>query len=469
MPQGPAPSKRERGGRRFLLVWLTQSFSIIGSFVTYFAIVLWLAAFRYPAAGQNGELAFALAALTVALALPAVIGSPFIGLWVDRCDRRRLMIGANLANAAVGAALAGIMLSGGLDAVGIWPLLLLMAANSFLGQLHAAALDASFVSIVSKEQLGRANGLMQTTWSLGDVLAPTIVVGFVALPALLGGIDLLGPVAGAFARVNHGAALAVAFDALTFLVAAIVLSFLAIPSPGRGGRAAERWGVREAGVLAEARAGAAFVWRRRSLLSLLSIFTVANLASGPMFLLLPLLVRDSLEADWSGRGFSYEGALALLTTAASVGGVVGGLAMTVWGGFRSRRFLGVLLPVLAIGGLQVGVGFSRTLYLTAALLALVTLVEPLVRAHSQAIWQSQTPPELQGRVFAVRTLVAGALIPLGSAAAGWAGGVFGPGPVIAILGTILVGFGVAQLFNAWLWQMDEELASSPVPVAVVGD
>jgi MFS family permease len=470
MQQGQEPGETEGddrpGGRTFLVVWLTQSFSIVGSFVTYFAIVLWLSAYRYAEDGQERQLAFVLAALTIALALPALVGSPFIGLWVDRADRRRLMIGANLANAAIGATLATIMLGGGLEALGIWPLLLLMAANSFCGQLHGAALDASFVMIVPKEQLGRANGLMQTTWSVGDVLAPTLVLAFVGLPSLLGGVDALGPVADALAGVNHGAGLAVAFDALTFLVAALVLSFVAIPSPPRSQPAAGEPAPR---LLTEARAGAAFIWRRRSLLSLLSIFAVANLASGPMFLLLPLLVRDNLAGAWGDNGLNYEGALAILTTAASVGGIVGGIVMTAWGGFRSRRFLGVLLPVLAIGCLEVGVGLSHALYLTAALLALVTLAEPLVRAHAQAIWQSQTPPELQGRVIAVRTLVAGALIPAGSAAAGWAGGLFGPGAVIVILGAVLAAFGVAQLFNTWLWRMDEELGASRATAPVSAD
>jgi MFS family permease len=451
-----------RRGRTFVVLWLTQSFSVVGSFATYFAIVLWLSAYRYPEPGQKSELAFALAALTIALALPALVGMPFIGVWVDRADRRRLMIVANLGNAAVGATLAAIMLSGGLEALGIWPLLVLMAANSLLGQLHGAALDASFVMVVPREQLGRANGLMQTTWSIGDVIAPLVVVGFVALPRLLADVDGLGPIGEAIGNVNHGAGLAVAFDAVTFFLAAAVLCFLAIPSPVRAARAADERGP---GLLAEARAGWAFIWRRRSLLSLLTIFTVANLASGPMFLLLPLLVRTNLGDDWAGRGLSYEGALALVTTAGSIGGVVGGLAMTAWGGFRTRRFLGVLLPVLAIGVLEIAVGLSHWLYLTAALLALVTLGEPVIRAHAQSIWQSQTPPELQGRVFAVRTLVAAALIPFGSALVGWAGGVFAPGTVIAILGTVLAGFGVAQLFNSWLWRMDEELSPASPAVA----
>jgi hypothetical protein len=312
------------------------------------------------------------------------------------------------------------------------------------------------VMIVPKAKLGRANGLFQTVWSIGDVLAPAIVVGFVALPKLLADVETLGPVATAIGNVNHGAALAVAFDALTFLIAAVVLTTLTIPSPAK---LARHGGEKAPGLVREARAGLTFIRSRKSLLSLLSIFTVANLASGPMFLLLPLLVRTNLADSWADLELSYEKALAILTMAASAGGVIGGLAMTAWGGFQTRRFLGVLIPVLAIGALQIVVGLSHLIYLTAVLLALVTFGEPFVRAHAQAIWQSQTPPELQGRVYAVRTLVAGALIPLGSALAGWAGGLIGPGAVITVLGVVLTCFGVAQLFNGWLWRMDSEAAA----------
>jgi len=79
-----------------------------------------------------------------------------------------------------------------------------------------------------------------------------------------------------------------------------------------------------------------------------------------------------------------------------------------------------------------------------------------MNAHSQAIWQIQTPRELQGRVFSVRRLIAQFTSPLGVALAGWVGGQFDPGLVIAILGIMLLIFSTAQLFNRSLLRVEDK-------------
>jgi hypothetical protein len=90
----------------------------------------------------------------------------------------------------------------------------------------------------------------------------------------------------------------------------------------------------------------------------------------------------------------------------------------------------------------------------------------MMNAHSQTIWQTQTPRELQGRVFSVRRLIAQFTWPLSTALAGWAGGVFNPGAVIAVLSAFLVLFCVAQLFNPYLMRVEDktwldEMAAGP--------
>jgi hypothetical protein len=102
----------------------------------------------------------------------------------------------------------------------------------------------------------------------------------------------------------------------------------------------------------------------------------------------------------------------------------------------------------------------------------VSGVVPLMNAHSQTIWQTQTPRELQGRVFSVRRVIAQFTWPLSTALAGVAGGLFNPGLVMAVLGGVLVLFCIAQLFNptllrvedkAWLDDMAASRAGTPVP------
>ncbi len=81
---------------------------------------------------------------------------------------------------------------------------------------------------------------------------------------------------------------------------------------------------------------------------------------------------------------------------------------------------------------------------------------PIMNSHSQTIWQTQTPRELQGRVFSVRRLIAQFTWPLSAALAGWAGGRFDPGTVVAVLGAVLVVFCIAQLFNPYLMRVEDK-------------
>ena len=199
-----------------------------------------------------------------------------------------------------------------------------------------------------------------------------------------------------------------------------------------------------------------YIWQRRPLLWLLGTFTVANLVSGPFGVFQPLLVKFNLAANWMALGFQYETALALLGTVTTIGGVVGGIFITAWGGLKTRRVYGVVVPLIVSGLAQIGFGLSSWLYFSALMVFVIDFMMPILNAHSQTIWQTQTPHELQGRVFAVRRLIAQFTWPLSAALAGWAAGRFDPGNVVAVLGAVLVIFCVAQLFNPYLLNVENK-------------
>jgi hypothetical protein len=81
---------------------------------------------------------------------------------------------------------------------------------------------------------------------------------------------------------------------------------------------------------------------------------------------------------------------------------------------------------------------------------------PIMNSHSQIIWQTQTPREMQGRVFSVRRLIAQFTSPMGVALAGWVGGQFDPGLVIATSGVLLLAFSSVQLFNPYLMRVEDK-------------
>ncbi len=439
------------GFRTFLIVWVTQSISVFGSALTFFALTIWLTQTLYPLPEQKPQLAAALSATALAFAVPVVFGAPIAGAWADRHDRKRTMMAMDFASGCLSVLLAMLVVTNSLNL----PLLLvLLVVAAIIGAFHGAAFDTSYAMIVPEEQLPRANGMMQTVWGLSGILSPAIAATIISIPALARQGMIPGRMGMALGQLSNGASLVMMIDAVTFFLAAATLVFLYIPSP-------KRTDLGEAGspkksLLADVKEGALYIWHRRPMLWLLGTFTVANFVGGPLQVFLPLLLKFNLATDWGARGFTFETAMAFLGSAAGIGGVVGGVFISAWGGLKSKRVYGVVVSMIASGIAQIIFGLSPILFLTAAMNFLIPAMIPVMNAHSQTIWQTQTPRELQGRVFAVRRLIAQFTWPLSTALAGWLGGRFNPGLVVAVLGAVLVVFCVGQLFNPYLLRVEDK-------------
>jgi hypothetical protein len=120
--------------------------------------------------------------------------------------------------------------------------------------------------------------------------------------------------------------------------------------------------------------------------------------------------------------------LGSVQSAAGIGGVVGAVLLSLWGGPK-RKVHGVLVGC-AVGGLigMVGVGVGRSLAFWAGTMFVMSMIFPTVNASSQTIWQSKVPPDVQGRVFSVRLMMAQFGSPLAMLLAGpLADRVFEPG------------------------------------------
>lgn len=439
------------GFRTFLIVWATQSVSVFGSALTFFATTIWLTQTLYPRPEQKPELAFALSMVSLAFALPTVFGAPLAGAWADRHDRKRTMMVMDFASGCLSLIIALLMATHTLH---LWLLVTLIFVHAFLSAFHSSAFDTSYAMLVPEKQLPRANGMMQTIWSLSGILAPAIAASIIALPSLARQDMIGGGIGAGLAFLTDGAPLAITLDAITFYFAAAVLVFLVIPSPKRTDLHAPD-GAKKS-LWADVKEGALYIWHRRPMLWLLGTFTVANLLTSPLGVFLPLIVKFNLGADWAMRGFAFESALALITISGSIGGVIGGILISAWGGLKARRVYGVVGAMILSGAAMLALGISPFLFLTAAMAFASHGMVPIMNAHSQTIWQTQTPRNLQGRVFAVRRLIAQFTWPLSTALAGWLGGVFNPGHVVAVFGAILVVFCIVQLFNPYLLRVEDK-------------
>ena len=437
------------GFRTFLIVWITQSISSFGSQLTFFAVTIWLAQVLYPRADQKQQLAFALAAISLAFTA-SVFFAPIAGAWADRHDRKRTMIVVDFLSGCGSLVLLALIITNSLQ---VWMLLIVVAFFALLSQFHFSAFDSSYAMIVPEKQLPRANGMMQTMWALSGILAPAAAATIIAYPVLARQNSLPGSTL--LSGLRDGTPLLIGIDVFTFFVASATLLFLNIPSPKRTDLGTEG-GKPKTSIWADIKEGALYIWQRKPLLWLLVTFTAINFAGAPLEIFMPLLLKFNLAADWQAHGFTFESALALLSSAAAVGGLAGGLLMSTWGGLKKRRIYGVVVPILVFGIGMVFYGISPFFFVTAALSVTLVSLTPIMNSHSQAIWQTQTPRELQGRVFSVRRLIAQFSAPLGVMLGGAAGGFFNPGLVLAVLGVLLVIFCIAQLFNPYLLRVEDK-------------
>ncbi len=436
------------GWRTFLITWFTQSISVFGSELTFFALSVWLMQTLYPRPDQKAELALALSAQATVSMITRLLVMPFAGAWADRHDRKRTMIAMDFANGLISGLLAVLVI---LQVLNLPLLLVLMAIHTVVGVYHNSAFDASYAMLVPEQKLGRANGMMMSIWSLSGILSPVIAAAIVALPALLRQNGQTGPIA----SLPDGTALAMSLDSISFFFAAIVPIFLFIPSPPRADLRTATGETRKS-MWSDVAEGLRYIWYRRPMLWLLGTFAVVNLLSSPVGVFQRLLLKFNLAADWTAQGMSFEAALALMATIGSVGGLAGGVLISVWGGLKKRRVYGVIIPIMISGSATLGLGLSTGIYMAAVMALTSNAMMPIMNAHSQTIWQTQTPRELQGRVFSVRRVIAQFTAPMGVALAGIIGGQFDPAAVIAVSGALLLIFSTVQLFNPYMKRVEDK-------------
>lgn len=451
----PSPSS---GWKTFLALWASQSVSRVGSAVAYFALIIYLAQTLYPAESQKPQLALATGAVFIIATSLAVILAPITGSIADRHDRRRVMLLCDVLSGAVTLGVAALMLT---TAVPLWVLLLYVVVTQALDITHEAAFETSYAMLLPDDDLTRANGMMQTTRTFSGLIGPTLATLLIGLPALLAREGS----GGWLASLRDGVPFALLVDGVSFLAAAAVLTRLSIPSPPP----AEDHGGAAANVKADTRLGWTYLLQRPPLLHLLVTFAVLNLALAAVPSYQVLLTRFTLAPDLQERGVSFAAALALIQTVTSAGMFLGGLTISAWGGLRRQKVLGIFVPIGLMGLGLVGLGLSGHLYVTAAAFALTVFLMPVASAHSNGIWQAQVPREMQGRVFAVRRLIARFTAPLGMAAISALATALPPAPVIAVFGAFVALLAAVQLLNPSVRRVEDRAYLEGLAAARSGD
>ncbi len=356
-------SHRPSGMFGFSIVWLGQLVSMSGSGMTRFALTIWV----YEETGQ----ATALALVAIFSFAPAIFFSPIAGAIVDRVSRKRVMIASDLAAGLSTVALLVLFSTGHLE---IWHLWATGFFASAFESFQFPAYSAAITTMVEKKHYTRANAMLGMVHSASTIIAPALAGGLLHIIGI-NGIMII--------------------DIATFVFAIGMLLLVIIPNPAETATGRASRGT----LFQESIFGFRYIFSNRSLLGLLLIFFTTNLTFGlTMILLAPMILERA-----TGNSEVVLGTTMMMF---GIGGVVGGLVVAAWGGFK-RRIHGVLLGLILLsifGQIVIGVGQSFPVWAVGAFLAMFFM--PLVNGSSQAIWQAKVSPDIQGKVFATRRLIA---------------------------------------------------------------
>ena len=346
----------------FTVVWLGQIISVLATNMTQFGLTIWV----YEKTGS----ATALGLMQVFFLAPFLLMSPIAGVMVDRYNRKWMMMVSDLA---AGLATTALVVLQALGLLQVWHLYIAAVISGLGNCFQWPAYSAAISTMVSKGQLGRANGM----WSLIEV-GPGVFAPLLA-GALLPFIGLTG---------------LMLIDVTTFVLAIGMLLAVHIPQPpvtaeGRQGRGS---------VGAEALYGFRYIFARPSLLGLQLVFFTGNLMANLAFTVLAPMVLARTGND--------EFSLGSVQSAGAIGGIIGGVIMSAWGGPK-RRVHGVLMGWALsslLGHVLLGLGRGLPLWLPASFIGGAFV--PLINGSNQSIWQAKVAPDVQGRVFSARRLIA---------------------------------------------------------------
>ena len=409
--------------RNFAFLWLGGLISLAGDWV----LMVGLPIYVYLLTRSVLLTSFML----LASAVPNVLLGSLAGVFVDRWNRKRTLVVANLL---MTLGLLPLLLVHTADRV--WIVYAVAVFEASVEQFSTPAQNALLPSLVGEERLVSANSLNSLSSNLARLVGPGIggaIAGFFGLNGI------------------------VAADALSFLLAGALCVLIAAPwvaSRVAGGRA----GSPVIRVLREWRDGLRVIHSDRTLIVLLGMFAVTALGEGVFGVLYPIFVYRVL----------HGGALQIgeLMSAQAVGGLLGGLLAGLAGKRVMSRWV-IGFGLVAFGLIDLAIfnspAFFPVYWLTVGLFVAVGIPGVASGTGAQSLLQARAPGAYLGRVFGALGTTMGLMLLLGTITAGVVTDHLGVVPVLNIQGAGYVAGG------ALLLVMLRGARQAPVPAALTAD
>lgn len=384
--------------RSFLLLWLGQLVSQMGDRVHAIALMWWVLE-------KTGSAAL-MGTVLIAATVPAVVLGPIAGGYVDRWNRKAVIVGADFLRGGLVIAVATLAIRGRLE---VWQLLAATTLMSAAAVFFIPAVGATIPNLVRRSEITRANSLSQM------VMQGTGIAG----PALGGVLVALWGVGGVFL-----------LNGVSFVLSGISELFISVP-PTEGAAAARKH------IVSELADGFRFVRRQSTIFGVLRTAAVLNFFTAPFAFLLPIAAKDLL-----GKGSAEFGVI----MAALSAGFLGASAFLAIARDRERKHPFIILGIAFTGVCLLLMGLVVSYPAYVVLMAAVGILLGFANILTMAYFQSVIPDDMRGRVFGFMTTLAGGLQPLAFGILGVMADVV-PVPVVFMVCGVALIFGGLSLYR----------------------
>lgn len=421
--------KLENWKTRFFTIWTGQAFSLVGSSMVQFALVWWLTK-------ETGS-ATILAMATLIALLPQIILGPFAGTWIDRVNRKKVMIIADGSIALATLILIIIFIIGRQNVWIIFTILLIRSAGS---TFHYPAMEASTSLMVPKQQLARIAGLNQT---LGGI------------------INIISPPLGALLITIFPTQAVLAVDVVTAAIAITTLVIIPIPQSAQILGQSDGT-LQKTSFKADMQAGFKYMRDWPGLLAVAILAMLINFLLTPASSLLPLMVTKIYHGTAPQLG--------LLDSIFGVGVIVGGLILSAWGGFK-KKIITCMMGIIGIGiGILIfGILPAQLFYLALSGIFLLGFMQVFANGPLNAIFQSSVDPSMQGRVLSLVGAGATAMSPISLLVAGPIADLLGIRSWYLIGGVSCILVALVALFIPAVMTIESNQQHAVQMPAVIGD
>ena len=382
---------------KFFTIWAGQAVSLITSAILQMTIIFYLT--------EKTGSAMVLSMASLVGFLPYAVFGPAIGVLVDRYDRKKIMIGADLIIAAAGAVLAIIALYMELP---VWMVMVVLFIRSIGTAFHSPALNAVTPLLVPEDQLIKCAGYSQSLQSISYILSP-------AVAALLYSVWELNAI--------------IAIDVLGAIIASLTVAFVNIPKLKVDQQSLQ------SNFIKEMKEGIVVLRQNKGLFTLLLLGTLYTFVYMPINALYPLI---SLEY-FNGTPMH----ISITEIAFASGMLAGGLILGRLGSYEKRVLLitgsfFMMGASLAIAGLLPPSGFI----IFVVCCAIMGLSVPFYSGVQTALFQEKIKPEYLGRVFSLTGSIMSLAMPLGLILSGFFADRIGINHWFLISGILIIGIAI---------------------------